>query len=533
MEMSGLETWDVRKPAIQSAGGLVATQHYRASEIGAQILSDGGNAVDAAVAASLALGTVEPWMSGLGGGGYMLVYSADDGGVDSFDFGLRAPFNLEPQDYPLTSGTGGDLFDWPAVLEDRNVRGPHAMAVPGYVAGLALALKHHGTRSWEQLLAPAIELADGGMLVDWYASLKIASEAYHLSQFAESRRVYLPGGHTPIGAWAGPPPIIKLGELATTLRQLARAGPRDFYKGDIAQAIVQDASALGSKLSLEDLEAYRPKRTAAAAGKYRNATVHIAPGLTAGPSLLRALELLEDTLEPARTPDSSAYEAYAVCLQQAYYERLAKMGHSGDSATPTCTTHLSVVDEKGNMVALTQTLLSLFGSKIMLPQTGILMNNGIMSFDPRPGRPNSISPGKSPLSNMCPTIVEGGDDCRFSLGASGGRRIMPAVFQLVSYVVDYRMDLETAFHHGRLDVSGTDIVTVDKGLPMEVIDALSNKFRTQPATHSTYPPLFACPNAVQRDSTASLNTGVAYVMSPTSKVSAARIWDALPNSERA
>lgn len=522
MVKNRVETWNISKPAIKSAGGLVATQHYRASEIGAQILHDCGNAVDAAVAASLAIGTVEPWMSGLGGGGYMLVYSADDGRVHAFDFGMPAPFALDPEDYPLASGTGGDLFDWPAVLEDRNVRGPHAVAIPGYVAGLALALECYGTRPWEQLLAPAIELAEGGMLVDWYASLKIASEARHLAQFAESKRVYLPDGHVPIGSWAGLPPTIKLGELATTLRRLAQKGPHDFYEGDIAQAIVQDASALGSKLSLKDLKAYRPKHIAAATGKYRDASVHVVPGLNAGSSLLQALELLQDSLEPGPKPDSSTYEAYALCLQRAYKERLAKMGHSGDSTTPTCTTHLSVVDERGNMVALTQTLLSLFGSKVMLPQTGILMNNGIMSFDPRPGGPNSIAPGKAPLSNMCPAILERGDDCRFAMGASGGRRIMPAVFQLTSYFVDYSMSLNAAFHHGRLDVSGTDSVTVDNALPTEIIDSLSSKFKTQPATHGTYPPLFACPNAVQRDCTAGVNTGAAYVMSPTANVSAAR-----------
>ena len=517
-----METWNVGKPAVQSASGLVATQHYRSSEIGAQILKDGGNAVDAAVAASLAMGTVEPWMSGLGGGGYMLVYSAGDGRVDAFDFGMPAPLALDPDDYPLTAGTGGDLFDWPAVLEDRNVRGPHAVAVPGYVAGLALALECHGTKPWQELLAPAIELAEDGMLVDWYTSLKIASEARHLAQFAESKRVYLPDGHVPIGSWAGPPPTIKLGELATTLRRLAQKGPSDFYAGDIAHAIVEDASALGSKLSLGDLKAYRPKHVAAATGNYRDALVHVVPGLNAGPSLLRALALLQDSLEPGATPDSSTYEAYALCLQQAYKERLGKMGHSGDSANPTCTTHLSVVDEKGNIVALTQTLLSLFGSKVMLPQTGILMNNGIMSFDPRPGGANSIAPGKSPLSNMCPTILERGDDCRFAMGASGGRRIMPAVFQLTSYFVDYGMSLDAAFHHGRLDASGTDVVTVDNALPIEIVDFLSRKFETQPATHGIYPPLFACPNAVQRDCAAGINTGAAYVMSPTAKVSAAR-----------
>ena len=141
------ETWNLTKPAVTGRHGLVASHHYRASEIGANILAEGGNAVDAAVAASLAIGTVEPWMSGLGGGGFMLVYLARENKTYAVDFGMRAPQTLDPKDYPLAQGVGSDLFQWPAVVDNRNLLGFSAIAVPSYVAGISAALQRFGSRS--------------------------------------------------------------------------------------------------------------------------------------------------------------------------------------------------------------------------------------------------------------------------------------------------------------------------------------------------------------------------------------------------
>ena len=168
------------------------------------------------------------------------------------------------------------------------------------------------------------------------------------------------------------------------------------------------------------------------------------------------------------------------------------------------------------MVALTQTLLSIFGSKVMLPSTGILWNNGIMWFDPRPGRPNSIAPGKRPLSNMCPTIVARSDGAKFGLGASGGRRIFPAVFQLSSFLMDFDMDLDGAFHTPRVDVSATAQVSVDRKLPQPTQDAMADEFDGVPETHGVFPALYACPNsaAALPDGT---QCGAAFVTSPWSK----------------
>ena len=515
------ETWRVRKPAVESAGGVVASQHYAASDIGAQVLADGGNAVDAAVTAGLAIGTVEPWMSGLGGGGFMVVYLVAEERAYCVEFGMHGPATLDPDDYPLDVGTDADLFEWPAVVGDRNVAGPLSIAVPGFVAGHALALERFGTRTWREALQPAIERARAGIQVDWYATLKIASEARSLARFDESAKVYLPGGHAPAGSWGGPLPEIRLGGLPETLERLAQAGPRDYYEGEIAQALAADARELGARLTLKDLEGYEARVGPAHSKTYRGANVHAASGLSAGPTLQRGLAMLEQRLAPAEGLGAAAYRAYASCMHDAYAERLERMGHDADpTGSGGCTTHMSVVDAQGNMVALTQTLLSVFGSKVVFPRTGILMNNGVMWFDPRPGRANSIAPGRAPLSNMCPTVVQDEDGLCFAAGGSGGRRILPAVFQLLSFLVDFRMDLESACHQGRIDVSATPAVIADDRLPDEVVRALAADHPVMVANNGVYPALFACPNIVARDRSRGVNIGGAFVMSPWAKASA-------------
>ena len=517
------ETWQVKKPVVESCAGLVASQHHLASDVGAKVLAEGGNAVDAIVAASFAIGAVEPWMSGLGGGGHLLYRPANGGEVQCISFGMVAPRAIDPSDYPLVPGTDSDLFAWPAVVDDRNVKGPHSIAVPGQVAGLALALKTFGTRSWSQSLAPAIELAEEGIDVDWYATLKIASNAADLAEFDESRRTFLPGGYAPSADWASPLPQIKLGRLADTLRRLADAGPQDFYQGQIADQLVADFKLMGSRITHDDLSSYEPILRQAGWATYRGADVYVAPGFTAGPTLHNALEMLEQRLDPSVGAISDAYGTYVQCLVDAYEYRLSTMGDVDDTESPGCTTHLCAVDAEGNMVALTQTLLSIFGSRVMLPNTGLLMNNGMMWFDPRPGRPNSIRPGAFPLSNMCPTIIKRSDDAWFALGASGGRRIMPAIFQLLSFLTDFGMPLDEAIHTPRVDYSGSTTVTANNRLSESTLAGLAKSFDVQVVQDSVYPSYFACPNVVGRNTTSGQNSGAAFVNSPWAKVSVANV----------
>lgn len=513
------QNWVVRKPIARSRGGIVASQNRIAAQVGARVLAGGGNAVDAAVAAGFALAAVEPWNSGLGGIGYLLVYRARERRVSVVDFGPVAPRGLKLSDYSLAGRgkTSRDLFTWPAVKGDRNVHGPLSIAVPGQVDGLGLALERFGTMKLGEALAPAIELAERGLAVDWYLTLKVATMARELARYPATRAVWLPEGFPPVTAPGAPLERLRLKGLAATLRRLARAGRRDFYEGAIAASIAKDLRRLGARLGAQDLREYRARIVEPLTADYHGAQLAVAPHLTAGPSLLRALEALRGTRFQPRGPHADAYLAYARVLREAYEERLATMGDTaGDPRAPECTTHLNVIDREGNLVALTQTLLSVFGSKVLLPATGILMNNGIMWFDPRPGRPNSIAPGKRPLTNMCPVIVRRGGAPWFAIGASGGRKILPAVLQICSFLIDHDMYLEDAFHHPRIDASGGDTVAMDPRLPIAVRKALAEAFPTQEIELVVYPTNYACPSAVLREPKTGEHSGVSDVMSPWS-----------------
>jgi gamma-glutamyltranspeptidase/glutathione hydrolase len=175
-----------------------------------------------------------------------------------------------------------------------------------------------------------------------------------------------------------------------------------------------------------------------------------------------------------------------------------------------------VIDGDGNMVALTLTLLSVFGSRVVLPGSGILMNNGMLWFDPRPESPNAIAPGKRPLTNMCPVIASRRGKPWFALGASGGRKIFPAVLQVLSFLADHGMTLEDAFHEPRIDVSGGNTVALDPHLPDSVRTALQEKFSVEMVEFLVYPTNYACPSAVLHDEKRGENFGVADVMSPWS-----------------
>src|SRR6185312_5236543 len=199
----------------------------------------------------------------------------------------------------------------------------------------------------------------------------------------------------------------------------------------------------------------------------------------------------------------------------AYAERLAGLGESEPLAAESCTTHLTACDAEGNTVAMTTTLMSSFGSRVLLPGTGVLLNNGMMWFDPRPGTPNSIAPGKRPLCNMLPVILAENGRPFLAGGASGGRRIMAAVFQLMTFIADFGMDVAAAAHHPRIDVSSTDTVTADRRLPAAVLDALATLGRLEVVEHSAIPINFACPNVIVQSADGT-RTGISDVASPWS-----------------
>ena len=388
--------WRVSKSAARSRGGVVAAQHRRAAEAGAEMLRAGGNAIDAAIATSLALGVVEPWMSGLGGGGCMLVELAD-GATHAVDAGMVAPMRLSPADYPLAGGAAGDLFGWPAVIGDRNLHGPLSVAVPGLVDGLRVAHERFGTMPLRDLAAPALALAEHGFPVDWHATQMVAGAAFGLRRYPDAAALWLPNGLPPVPPWTGEAVRLPLPRLAGTLRTLADEGWRSFYEGGLAAMLLADCAALGVPFEAADLSQYRARPVEPLAAIYRSHPVLAMPGSFAGAGLVRCLELLAPYVPPMRVPDHADFERLAQVLLQAYRERL-----DGDGPSPACTSHISVVDRHGNLVALTQTLLSSFGSKLLGPITGLLLNNGIMWSDPRPGRANSMAPGASHCRTCAP-----------------------------------------------------------------------------------------------------------------------------------
>ncbi|AMJ62760.1 gamma-glutamyltransferase [Bosea sp. PAMC 26642] len=520
------QNWTVTKPSAQGRNGIVVSQNREAAEAGAAILEAGGNAADAAVAAAFALAAVEPWNSGLGGIGFAVVLKGGETRAKVVDFGPVAPHRADPADYPLTGEMKKDLFTWPEVVDDRNIHGPLSFCIPSSVAGYARLKEDFGTGlPLADLLAPAIALARRGLAQDWYTTLKIASSASVLRLYEESARIYLPGGLPPVPPYQGMPGFRPLGRLADTLERLAKAGLQDFYTGETARLLAADIAAAGGVVDEADLAACEATVRDAPVIDWRGThLLHTAGGLTAAPTLAQVVAGMDDAPLAAGGPGADWFAQLSRVMREAYDNRLSGLGAA--SPTPesadTCTTHLTVVDREGNLVAVTTTLLSSMGSRYVLPQTGILMNNGMMWFDPRPGSANAIAPGARPLCNMCPVIVTPKDGSwpRMAAGASGGRRILASVYQMLAWTLDFGMDVGAASHQPRIDVSGPDSTTADFRLPDDVLSALEQAGPLAVVEHGVLPINFACPNIIRVDRDGA--QGCSDVISPWSAAVAAK-----------
>jgi len=510
-----MQTWSVEKPAVRSEAGVVVSQHAQASAAGAVVLAEGGNAIDAAVTAALTVGVVEPWLSGLGGGGFMIAYDAASATAHALDFGMVAPARLQPSDYPLSPGgpTRG-LFGWPNVVADRNLRGGSSICVPGAAAGFAAALERLGTISWRRALEPARAAAQAGLEVDWFTTLSIATSAADIATDPVSAARYLPGGVPPVPPLPPQRSSIAFNDLARTLDRLADAGADDLYRGDLAQELVRDLRAHGCAIDHADLANYRPVWHRPLERRVAGARVLAMPGLSGGPTLLHALAAIERAWGH---DDVSRYRAIAQALTEAFAERFASMGAGhlaadAPSAEPEgCTTHVAVVDRYGNAVSLTNTLLARFGSMVTLPATGLLMNNGLMWFDPVPGRPNSIRAGARPLANMSPSVAIDADGRTWAVGAAGGRRIVPTVAQILAFGLLGGDSLEQAARRPRLDLSGASI-GIDARLSADVRAALAHLGPVHDSSDAAFPSPFAVASCAAWED--GLATGVAHLGTP-------------------
>ena len=336
-----------------------------------------------------------------------------------------------------------------------------------------------------------------------------------IRKYPTTAAVYLSDGLPPVPPYQGTPGFLHQGNLPATLERLGHAGLRDLYEGGVAASIAADVKALGGVLSADDLRACQARTWPAEQLGWRGRTLQLTGGLTAAPTLKRVLDAMSDAPYGGHAPSPAWYAALARAMKAAYAERFAGLGESEPDSAQSCTTHLTVCDAEGTTVAMTTTLMSSMGSRVLLPQSGILLNNGMMWFDPRPGTPNGIAPGKRPLCNMLPIMLTEGGRPFLAGGASGGRRIMAAVFQLMTFIADFGMDVEQAAHHPRIDVSSVDRVNADRRLPAAVLEALAAEGTLSLEEHGAVPINFACPNVIvqQADGT---RVGISDAASPWS-----------------
>jgi gamma-glutamyltranspeptidase / glutathione hydrolase len=304
----------VRKAAVRSSGGIVASQHRLASEIGARVLAAGGHAVDAAVATSFAVGVLEPWMNGIGGVGAMLVRQAADDRVAAIDFGARSPAALDPADYPLVEGSVTDLFGWPRVKDDRNLVGAKAVVAPSLVAGMAAAHKAFGRKPWRELVEPAARQAAEGLVVDWHTTLMVATAFAQLARDPGAAAVFLPDGAPPVPPPAvAPDPVLRLPNpaLARTLRPIARG-------------LIEDVRAAGGVLAQGDFDVVEARTATPRIVTHRGRSIHVLPGLTGGPTIVDVFEGLArrwSGVGDGKPLDAPAFTAIAASLKDAWAKR--------------------------------------------------------------------------------------------------------------------------------------------------------------------------------------------------------------------
>jgi gamma-glutamyltranspeptidase/glutathione hydrolase len=482
----------VTKQTPLAAHGMVAAEHPRGAEVGAAILARGGNAVDAAVATAFAMTVIEPFMSTIGGSGTMLVHLAKRGETLALNFNGVAPLAAHETLYRVVGGVSDGLFAWPRTENAANEYGHRAVAVPGSVAGLTLALERYGTMALRDVLAPAIALARDGFETDWYLAQNEAKFAQEISAFPEAARTYLRDGrfsHRPAGMLPGDRCVYP--DLARSLELIARDGADAFYRGALGQALVADMAAHGGLIRREDLAAYRVIVEPALRGRYRDVDLAFSPGATGGVTALEILNILGEfpgarvgwqTVEGLHLRASAVARAFRdrfehlgdPAVVKAPWERLTSREYAREVAAgirrggpartrppragDECTTHVSVVDRQRNMVSLTNTAVSMWGSRVVVPGTGILLNNGMIWFNPEPGKANSVGPGKRGLVNMVPALGFRRGAPAFTVGAPGGRAIISAIAQVIANLVDGKTTAQAAVEAPRLHTEGGEVL---------------------------------------------------------------------------
>jgi len=553
----------VGAPSPYSA--MVSTAHPLSSQVGAQILAKGGNAVDAAIAVQFALNVVEPMMSGIGGGGFMMIYLADENKVLIIDSREKAPSAATPDMFLKADGT-------PMEFEDA-VRSGNSVGVPGTLMGLYKAYELYGTLPWVDLIEPAIELAEKGHKINRPLAESIKEEMKKFNDAA--KKVFAPKGEPlPEGT------LLLQPDLAKTFRLIRDYGPAIFYgkipegsgdllalkglknadeikgtikakfdekriaehAGEIGKAVIETVRSRHGRMTMEDLAGYEVALREPVRGTYRGyEIVTMCPPSSGGLTLLQMLKILEgfdiksmgpykadtmhlmiETMHLAYA-DRGKYLAdgdfvdipYKGYLNPKYIEErraLIDMKAANQDVQPGDpwkyedrkqakafqtvaasdergeTTHFTVLDKWGNMVSYTTTIEEAFGSGMMVPGYGFMLNNEMTDFDFTPGGINQVEPNKRPRSSMTPTIVFKGGKPAFSVGSPGGSTIIVSVLEVITNLLDHGMSIQRAIDAPRFMSSKYPDVSWERGIPKSVrieLEARGHKFKEEPTVQGS------------------------------------------------
>ncbi len=494
---------------VRARHGMVVSASDLASRVGLRILQEGGNAVDAAVATGFALAVTLPEAGNLGGGGFMVI-RFPDGRATTIDYRERAPLAATRDMYLDSVGR---------FQPQKSTFGYLASGTPGSVAGLCYALQHYGTLPLQKVIAPAVELARKGYRLDYWAARTLAQHADRFRFFPGAAAIFLKDGTEPYSEGD----LFVQKDLAHTLQLIADQGPEVFYTGEIADKIASEFAEHGGLITKRDLAEYRAIERPPVTGYYRGHRIlSMGPPSSGGIVLVEALNILEGfDLRHWLPGSSTTYHLIAEALRRAFADRAAFLGDADFVRVPVAgltskayadslrrtialdrasssasvrhgdpwrfeageTTHYVVVDAQRMAVSVTTTINGTFGSHVVVPGTGFLMNNEMDDFSARPGVPNmfglvgseanAIAPGKRMLSSMTPTIVEQDDSLWFVIGSPGGPRIISTVLQAIINAVDFEMNAQAAIsaprvHHQWLP----DVLYYEPEVPIDVRQSL-------------------------------------------------------------
>ena len=508
-----VEYGSINHPVIDDEG-MVVSQRMIASKVGAEILAQGGNAVDAAVATGLALAVVLPRAGNLGGGGFMVIYLKEEDKTIAIDYREKAP-----------SAATRDLFlDENGDYDRKKAQFSLLSAgVPGSVAGFHHALTRYGTLPWEEVLQPAIKLAEDGFVIPHDLANTLASKRYRerLSADPAAAKVFFKKNKEIYSAGE----ILVQKDLAWTLKQLSQNGPEAFYSGDIAKLIVKEMERNGGLITLQDLKNYNVAERQPLVGDYKGyKVVSMPPSSSGGTHLIQMLNMLEDfPIKEMGFGSADTIHILAEVMKRAYADRSKYLGDSDfykvpssliskkyakalnrdislDQVTPSNevspgnpypyespdTTHFSVMDSYGNAVSNTYTLNFSYGSGKMIPGTGMLINNEMDDFSSKPGTPNgygllgseanAIEGNKRPLSSMTPTIIFKDQKPYMVFGSPGGSRIITTVLQVALNVMEHEMNIAQAVHSPRMHHQWLpEVLMLEKGFGSDTEKLLESK----------------------------------------------------------